>query len=711
MSGGEDIPGRTVFVPATPRDDPAVTPPASGWPAADTPAPGWATAPAPAAETPAVDWSSPPETAAPPAAGWDTPPAQAPASWAEPTPPSTPPPAASTPPTSFDPQRSYAPMAPRLDGDRIQVGDVLNHIFEVRRFIARGGMGEVFEGINVSSDERVAIKVMLPALAADPSVQAMFRKEARTLTRLSHPALVQYRVLAQEPQLGVLYIVTEFIDGTNLSDVLGSIGADDADLRMLTRRLADGLRVAHSLGAIHRDISPDNVLLENGRLDLAKIIDFGIAKDLDPSSKTIVGDGFAGKLGYVAPEQLGDFGRDVGPWSDVYSLGLVILAVASGKNVDMGATLVDAVDRRRAGTDLTPIPASLRPVIEAMLKPDPAERLRSMEAVIAALDGAPVPTAKPAAKVKAKAEPKPKPAPVVKVADDTAPKSKTPMFAGIGVAVLLIGGAGAFLATRGGGEAPPPVIAASSAAPTASRDVAARTAINAALPSIGCSWLDVVDIRLAGQGVRVAMTGVADSPGRAQAAISKALGAKGITASDIDFEDVATVPASACTALDAFRSIRATRAEPSLTVAQRKWELAKNPAGTPEAEVILSLNIGAEGQGAAFFQLQENGNLQTIDAFGRKVVDRAALTNLLQQYPGVTSLGANRYRLPLIVTNERGWQGTLLLTGREPFDVDLIAAPPSRQGGDWRQRFDTAAQAGGWKAEMVWFKMVDESPG
>jgi serine/threonine protein kinase len=70
----------------------------------------------------------------------------------------------------------------------------LNHIFEVKRFIARGGMGEVFEGINVNSDERVAIKVILPHLAADPRVQAMFRKEAKTLTTAQPSALVQYRV-------------------------------------------------------------------------------------------------------------------------------------------------------------------------------------------------------------------------------------------------------------------------------------------------------------------------------------------------------------------------------------------------------------------------------------------------------------------------------------------------------------------------------------
>ena len=265
--------------------------------------------------------------------------------------------------TVFNAGGPAAPAQPARAPGHIQVDDVLNHIFRVTRFIARGGMGEVFEGINDQSDERVAIKVMLPALAADENVQAMFGKEARTLTRLSHPALVQYRVLAQEPTLGVLYIVTEFVDGTNLADVLTTLKPSPADVRALARRLADGLRVAHSLGAIHRDISPDNVLLEGGQLKAAKIIDFGIAKDLSPDSKTIVGDGFAGKLNYVAPEQLGDFGLEVGPWSDIYSLGLVLLAVARGRELDMGATFVDAVDKRRAGVDLSDLSPELVPML------------------------------------------------------------------------------------------------------------------------------------------------------------------------------------------------------------------------------------------------------------------------------------------------------------------------------------------------------------
>ena len=128
-------------------------------------------------------------------------------------------------------------------------------------------------------------------------------------------------MLAQEPSLHVLYIVTDFIDGTNLSNALGEVERSPEELAGLLRRLAAGLGAAHQLGAVHRDMSPDNVILADDDIHKAKIIDFGIAKDLDASSATIVGDGFAGKLNYVAPEQLGDFGREIGPWTDVYSLG------------------------------------------------------------------------------------------------------------------------------------------------------------------------------------------------------------------------------------------------------------------------------------------------------------------------------------------------------------------------------------------------------
>jgi tRNA A-37 threonylcarbamoyl transferase component Bud32 len=599
--------------------------------------------------------------------------------------------------------RTYMPMAPRTDGDRIQVGDVLNHIFEVKRFLARGGMGEVFEGINVSSDERVAIKVMLPALAADPNVQAMFRKEARTLTRLSHPALVQYRVLAQEPQLGVLYIVTEFIDGANLCDVLSTLKPTGADIKLLARRLADGLRVAHSLGAIHRDISPDNVLLEGGRLEAAKVIDFGIAKDLDPSTKTIVGDGFAGKLNYVAPEQLGDFGRDVGPWSDVYSLGLVLLAVAQGRDVDMGATLVDAVDRRRAGPDLTAAPPEIRPVLERMLVPDPAKRLRSMDEVIAALDGAGSGVPSPPPEKSASASPK-RPKPAAPAAEAGEAKSRMPLIAGGGVAALLVAAAGGYmLLGHDSAKAPPaaPVEAAASSQPPLER---ARQAIDAALPGIKCSWLSITRLTDSNGGVALASAGVARDPASAQGAISRALSGAGVQASTIDFEQVVPVEQQLCLALDTLNAVRQVGGS-GLSVEQPKFELTRNSAGEMATDAIVTVDIGAAGSGLALYGIEPDGKIDAL-ASSRAEFEKAAADPANR----FVKTGASAYRLSLN-TSHQGLSGIIMLTARAPFDSALLATPPAQRGADWADRLKQEAAQGGWKAQMIWYRTVDEVPG
>ena len=277
------------------------------------------------------------------------------------------------------------------DVAQIKLGTLLNHIYRVDRLIGRGGMGEVYFGVNINTDEQVAIKIILASLSNDPNVRALFRKEARTLTRLLHPALVPYRALAQDPELGVLYIVSEYVDGPALADVLPDLHAGPEQMIALMRRLASGLAAAHEIGAVHRDISPENILLPQGRLELARIIDFGIAKDLQAAhrsqvTKTILGAGFAGKFGYVAPEQFAESSQ-VGPWTDVYSLGLLILAVAAGRPLDMGSTFVDAIEKRRTVPDLSFLPEVLRPVINRMVEPDCSRRYRSMDALLAALDG------------------------------------------------------------------------------------------------------------------------------------------------------------------------------------------------------------------------------------------------------------------------------------------------------------------------------------
>ncbi len=587
-------------------------------------------------------------------------------------------------------------FAPRQAQVTIQVGDVLNHIFEVRRFIARGGMGEVFEGVNVTSGERVAIKVILPALAADPNVTQMFRKEARTLTGLRHDALVQYRVLAQEPQLGVLYIVTDYIDGANLSQELGRIRPDTAELLALMRRLAKGLDAAHRLGAIHRDIAPDNVLLEGGLLAKAKIIDFGIAKEMDPGSATIVGDGFAGKLNYVAPEQLGDFGREIGPWTDIYSLGLVLLAIAQGRDVAMGGSLVDAVNKRRLVPDLTSLAEPLRPLLAAMLQPDPAQRLRSMADVLVEVE-----------RIEAQLSP-PKP-----TGEEQGSGPAWLKWATGGLALALLAAAGVWIAMRTG-ERPP--IAGPTIAPAGANPVQlARSTIDSVLPSVSCTWLQIVDIKPGKGGPDVALAGVAGNPAAAQNEISQALAQHDIREANIDFSDVAQITQSGCSALDTYRQVRAPDSR-QLAVPQRKFEMRMQPddpaqtgyPGERAANVVLQLAIDDPKSDFALIGLEPSGVIAPeFSGPGTGVLGREALQKLARETRIVTDQGSDRYQMQLDV-NHGGWSGVLLLTGKGPFEKDVIAPPIGRRGPEWTTRFVSEAADRGWQAQMVWFKTVDE---
>lgn len=591
--------------------------------------------------------------------------------------------------TVFDPERtvfdagggSDAAPAPRPGGTAIKVGDVLNHMFAVTGFLARGGMGEVFVGANIITEERVAIKVMLPALAADPNVITLFRREAQTLTRLHHEAVVQYRVLAQEPELGVLYIVTEYIDGASLSDVLSSLKPSAQELGALLRRLASGLAAAHALGAIHRDVSPDNVLMPGGRLAAAKLIDFGIAKDLDPGTATVIGDGFAGKLGYVAPEQLGDFGRAMGPWTDVYSLGLVIAAVARGSDLGLGGTLVDAVDKRRAGIDLSAVPQPLRSVVAGMVRPDPAERFQTMGAVLAALDAAEVPGA----------------------STGRWPRWWPVALIGVLVAAILLG----WLILRDR-----PSSSSSSSAPVAvaSDPVArARDAIDAALPSVSCTWLRIVSVTQSPAGPRVALTGVAGNPTDAQSEIVRTLQAQGLTASAIDFADVSPITQSGCAALDAYRQIRATGRN-RLSVPQRRFEMRTQPpgsayAGKLAANAIVGIAIGDPSLDFALVGLEPSGAIDML------IPSRAAFAEQLRTSRNgvpITDLGNDRYRLQLDLDHQ-GWSGLLLVTGKGPFDPAIIAPPLGGRDAAWRTKLVERAAEQGWQTDMIWFRSVDDA--
>jgi len=260
-------------------------------------------------------------------------------------------------------------------------GSLLGHTYRIEAFLARGGMGEVYRARHAELNTEHAIKIILPELANNQRIVDLFRREASVLRNVRHDAVVAYDGVFRDEN-GRLYLVMEFADGPSLSKLMRERPFNADEVRQLRDRLADGLAVAHDKGVVHRDISPDNVILPGGDLGKAKIIDFGISKAVDPEVKTIIGDDFAGKFSYVSPEQLGMFGGQVDGRSDIYSLGLVLAAAAQGEPLDMGLSPIAVIEARRAVPDLSRVPAAVRADLAAMLQPDPAKRPQSMRELI-----------------------------------------------------------------------------------------------------------------------------------------------------------------------------------------------------------------------------------------------------------------------------------------------------------------------------------------
>ncbi len=276
-------------------------------------------------------------------------------------------------------------------GGPLAPGTVLSSTFEIEELVARGGMGEVYRARHRITGDAIAIKTIRPELAGDPKVAELFKREAQALRNLRHPAIVSYEGVFDDGT-GSLFLAMEYVDGPSLSKLMHNGAVPPAELARLRDRLASGLAAAHAQGVVHRDLSPDNVILPGGRIDDAKLIDFGIAKQTEGSKATIIGTDFAGKYAFAAPEQLGMHGGDVGPRADIYSLGLVLAAAALGGPLDMGNSPGTAVQARLKVPDLTKVPADLRASLTRMLQPDPAQRAASMAELISSTSGARRPT-------------------------------------------------------------------------------------------------------------------------------------------------------------------------------------------------------------------------------------------------------------------------------------------------------------------------------
>src|SRR3954452_10994349 len=199
------------------------------------------------------------------------------------------------------------------------VGEVLADRYEVEELVGAGGMSSVYRAHDRLLDRKVALKVMHSHYGEDPEYVERFRRDARSVDALSHPNVVS--VIDRGDHDGRQFIVFEYIDGENLKQLIQRRGPAPVVTSLeLTKQIAQALSFAHQNGLVHRDVKPQNVLLNgDGR---AKVTDFGIARSLDVKHGMTQTGTVLGTSDYIAPEQAQ--GQQVAERTDIYSLGVVV---------------------------------------------------------------------------------------------------------------------------------------------------------------------------------------------------------------------------------------------------------------------------------------------------------------------------------------------------------------------------------------------------
>ena len=247
-------------------------------------------------------------------------------------------------------------------------------------------MGEVYKAEDLKLDHAVALKFLPETLSLSPSALARFHSEVRIARQVSHPNVCRVYDIGEVD--GLNFLTMEFIDGEDLASLLRRIGRPQADKAVeIARQLCAGLAAAHDAGVVHRDLKPHNVMID-GR-GKARVTDFGVAAlAREVRQENVV----AGTPAYMAPEQLR--GETASIRSDIYSLGLILYEIFTGKRAIQAATLAEAVMHHSAGSMVTTpsqIVQDVDPVVERVilrcLEKDPAARPASAIQVAAALPG------------------------------------------------------------------------------------------------------------------------------------------------------------------------------------------------------------------------------------------------------------------------------------------------------------------------------------
>jgi eukaryotic-like serine/threonine-protein kinase len=267
------------------------------------------------------------------------------------------------------------------------VGTTIADRYELQELVGHGGMSSVYKAQDSLLERYVALKLLHEQYNADDDFVERFKREARLVAQLQHPSIVT--VIDRGDEDGRQYIVFEYIDGENLKEYLVRKGRlDVSEALEIALEVARALAFAHDAGLVHRDVKPQNVLLNgDGR---AKVTDFGIARSLDVDTGMTQTGTVLGTSNYIAPEQAG--GHPVDAQTDVYSLGAVLYELLAGDVPFPGETFVavalkhvhepppNLLDAR------SDVPLRVAAAVDRALEKDPDQRFPSMDAFAAELE-------------------------------------------------------------------------------------------------------------------------------------------------------------------------------------------------------------------------------------------------------------------------------------------------------------------------------------
>ncbi|MFZ0748662.1 MAG: serine/threonine-protein kinase, partial [Pyrinomonadaceae bacterium] len=274
-------------------------------------------------------------------------------------------------------EKSKAPTSSRSTSTstrgegKFLAGTLLNERYRITGLLGRGGMGEVYKAEDLKLNQTVALKFLPEHFAEDPAAHERFIGEVRTARQVSHPNVCRVFDIGEVD--GAQFLSMEFIDGDDLSSLLRRIGRLPPDKALeIGRQLCAGLHAVHQAGILHRDFKPANVMID-GR-GKARITDFGVA-GLESELKE---GAIAGTPAYMSPEQI--TGKELTAKSDIYSLGLVLYEVFTGKRAFTGDTIGELQRQHKASAPTTPseVIKDIDPLVEKVilrcLEKDPRER-------------------------------------------------------------------------------------------------------------------------------------------------------------------------------------------------------------------------------------------------------------------------------------------------------------------------------------------------